>query len=65
MPKFQDDLIRDATPDPEAWPACSVCATAYTLIRALPASGGWRWVWVRDCKCRASRPMLVRRGEGS
>jgi hypothetical protein len=45
-------------PDPEAWPACSVCATDYVLRRAYVLGEGRQWVYQRDCKCRGAVAMI-------
>lgn len=37
-------------PDPQVWPECSECHTAYVMRRGLSFSKGWMWVWQQDCK---------------
>ncbi len=44
--------------DPDVWPGCQKCGTAYVFRRAMKATGGWCWVWQSECQCRPSTAVL-------
>ena len=41
--------------DPEAWPKCSKCGTAYVMRRGLSFSRGAVWTFMADCTTKACR----------
>lgn len=45
--------IIDGEAQPNAWPACSTCGTAYVRRLGISLSNGLMWAWFRDCKHRA------------
>jgi hypothetical protein len=45
-----EPLSDSLMPDPEVWPECSDCHTAYVMRRALSFTKGRVWVWQQDCK---------------
>lgn len=50
-------------PDPEAWPECRTCGTAWVLRRYFDLAGKWAWIWQRDCKHKVPDPKLVMANE--
>lgn len=59
----------DITVNPQAWPVCSECNTAYVLRRAILFTTGTKgkkseinegWAWQRDCKHKKAEAVLQR-----
>ena len=55
--------MSDLNPDPDVWPACEHCGTAYVLRRTMSLSKGWTWVWQQDCikrrsTCKGAQPFV-------
>jgi hypothetical protein len=46
-----------ANPQPNIWPQCTTCDTAWIWRRCMSMSKGWIWLWTRDCKHK-SQPAL-------